>query len=204
MSIQANNRDEQRLIAENFSLLMKNRGSIRSHSQLGKAWSPAMYLSVAYITGGGLVPLGFLFKAWDQGLMTGYCPNCDGDQSAKSLHLFNVGGSVLSGANSCWGVCSRCQQPSDFTYTAGSDGVLFAQWIGKVIALKEQFGISDDYAVQWLGVDTVQEARGGMIVSGERVFANEAASADVKRNPALSSVPPSLKKLVETLGKTGK
>ena len=135
--------------------------------------------------------------------MTGYCPHCDTEQQEKSLHLFHLGGSVLSGANTGWGVCSRCFKPSDYTYTPDNEGLLFAQWITNAIALKEHLGISDDFGVQWFGNDAVQEARGGMIVNGERVFANEAASTDVKHNPALSSVPPSFKKLMDILGETG-
>ena len=45
MAMQANNSDEHQLIADNFSLLLENRERVLSHAQMGKAWSPAMYLS---------------------------------------------------------------------------------------------------------------------------------------------------------------
>ena len=191
---------EHLLLTENFPLLLANRARILAHPQLGLAWSPSMYLSLAYISGGGMLPLRLLLTAWEQDLMTGKCPHCDGDQPSKSLHLFCVGGSVLSGANRGWGVCACCHQAADFTFTSGSDGELFSQWVGRTVALKKSLGIPDEFAVQWQGIAAVEEARGGMTIDGERVFVGEnEPGAGTKRRPELASVPPTMARLVATL-----
>jgi len=185
------------LIAEHFPLLLENRQKILSHPQLKRTWSSSIYLSFAYISGGGLVPIGYLFKAWERGLMTGQCPNCDKGEATKSLHLFCMGGSVLSGANSGWGVCPRCFEPAKYTYVRGSEDVLFAQWATETIALKRELEIPDDFARQWLGAEAVAEVRGGMTVDGKHEFIDCWDPTDI--NQSLASIPPSLGKLVEIL-----
>jgi len=200
MAPQASNAAEHLILTENFPLLQANRAKILAHPQLGLAWSPSMYLSLAYISGGGMVPLRLLLTAWEQDLMTGKCPHCDGGQPSKSLHLFHVGGSVLSEANKGWGVCACCHQAADFTFTSGSDGELFAQWVGRTVTLKNSLGIPDNFAVQWQGTAAVEEARGGMTIDGERVLVGENESCTgTRRRPELVSVPPSMTGLVELL-----
>lgn len=200
MASPANSTDEHLLLTENLPLLLANRAKILAHPQLGLAWSPSMYLSLAYISGGGMLPLRLLLTAWEQDLMTGKCPHCDGGLPSKSLHLFHVGGSVLSGANKGWGVCACCHQASDFTYISDSVDELFAQWVGRTVTLKNSLGIPDNFAVQWQGTDAVEEARGGMTISDERVFMGDnEPGAGTKRRPELASVPPSMARLVEIL-----
>jgi len=55
MASQASSEAEHLLLTENFPLLLANRAKILAHPQLGLAWSPSMYLSLAYISGGILL-----------------------------------------------------------------------------------------------------------------------------------------------------
>jgi len=55
MALTANSAAEHLLLTENFPLLLANRAKILAHPQPGLAWSPSMYLSLAYISGGILL-----------------------------------------------------------------------------------------------------------------------------------------------------
>jgi len=55
MASQASSEAEHLLLTENFPLLLANRAKILAHPQPGLAWSPSMYLSLAYISGGGIL-----------------------------------------------------------------------------------------------------------------------------------------------------
>jgi hypothetical protein len=52
MASPASSAAERLLLPENFPLLLANRARILARPQPGLAWSPSMYLSLAYISGG--------------------------------------------------------------------------------------------------------------------------------------------------------
>ena len=199
METHHNHANDTRLVIEHFPLLLENRYKILSHPLLKRTWSSLFYLSFGYITGGGYVPIGYLFNAWDRGLMTGYCPVCDRERQTKSFRLFSQSGSVLSGTNSAWGVCARCLEPSAFMYNGEDDGVFGHRAIAAV-ALKRELDIPDDFARQWLGEEAVADVHGGMFLDGrlEHVGCFDPGTApNCKR--ALVTVPPSLGGLVGIL-----
>lgn len=199
METHHNHANDTRLVIEHFPLLLENRYKILSHPLLKRTWSPLFYLSFGYITGGGYVPIGYLFKAWDRGLMTGYCPVCDRERQAKSFHLFSQSGSVLSGTNRAWGVCARCLEPSAFIYN-GEDDDVFGHRAIAAVALKRELEIPDDFARQWLGEEAVADVRGGMFVDGTLEFTGcYDPWADPNGRRALATVPPSLGGLVGIL-----
>jgi hypothetical protein len=111
-----------------------------------------------------------------------------------------MGGSILSGTNSEWGVCIRCFEPSNYSYDPKSDGLMFGDRAFAAIALKRELEIPDDYGKQWLGSEAVANVRGGMIVDGQTIFiGGSELESEPDNNPTLVSVPPSLRKLVEIL-----
>ncbi len=96
---------EDKLFAENMNLIMKNSEIIINtpeffYCEFGSAW-----LSLAYIGGDGMIPLGVLLMLWKQEKLMDCCKHCGAD-----VYIIGAGGSPLSGSHTWHGLCIDCRQ----------------------------------------------------------------------------------------------
>lgn len=96
---------EDKLFAENMDLIMKSSEIIINtpeffYCEFGSAW-----LSLAYIGGDGMIPLGVLLMLWEQGKLMDRCKHCGAD-----VYIIGAGGSPLSGSHTWHGFCVGCRQ----------------------------------------------------------------------------------------------
>jgi hypothetical protein len=94
---------EFELFCNNIDLLIERRAEILAcadylHCQLSFAWC-----SWPYISGDGILPLGYLLIGWRDGVLVEQCQTC-----RQEAQILNFGGSPLTG-RSCWsGYCRWC------------------------------------------------------------------------------------------------
>lgn len=88
---------------QKLPLLLKHSDTIMNCADYFFCELPFASCSWPYLSGDGLLYLGYLLIGWKSGAYMGECPHC----SAK-VHVFSFGGSPLSGTNKWTGVCVVC------------------------------------------------------------------------------------------------
>lgn len=96
---------EDKLFSENIQLLLDNTDIILGNEKYFYCKFGSAYISMPYISGGGLIPLGILILLWKEHQLLDKCKKCGGD-----VHIIGAGGSPLSGKHNFWGYCSKCRQ----------------------------------------------------------------------------------------------
>lgn len=113
-SLDSQKHNHRRILEENFDLLLENQEVILSHPHFRRVKTPAAGLSLAYISGSGMLPLCVLFSLWRRREFIGVCPLCSGQ-----AYLFFLAGSILSGNNFWWGICGDCGKASESKFVPG-------------------------------------------------------------------------------------
>ncbi len=88
-----------------YLLVVESQGA-RIAREPALAWCefPNASVSLAYVEGGGPLPLGILVAFWSRGGTSGVCDACGG-----ATLMVSAGGSVLTGRHSISGVCRECR-----------------------------------------------------------------------------------------------
>lgn len=118
--------------------LFENRVRIWADAELSAAYSPEMRLTLAYITGGGLLPLGLLLDLWARDEWTTSCEGCQG-----KVLIHRMGGSPLSGANRFSGVCLGCSEVIE-----SSIRPFVQSSLEPVIELRQKWNVDEDFAFE--------------------------------------------------------
>lgn len=95
---------EYALFCENLPLLLEHRQDILSCGEYFFCPLSFAWCSWLWIAGSGALCLGYLLLGWQQGILAEPCPAC-----GETVHITSFGGSLLSGANWCYGWCLNCQ-----------------------------------------------------------------------------------------------
>jgi len=95
--------NEFQLLAENLNLLLEHEEEIMSQPRYFYCEMEDAFLSMPYISGDGLIPLGVLMLLWRGEVLKDVCSDCGGE-----VYIVGTGGSPLSGNHSWWGCCRQC------------------------------------------------------------------------------------------------
>jgi len=121
--------------------LFENRERIQSDPELAAAYSPEIRISVAYTTGGGMLPLGLLLELWTRYHWCDWCPSCRG-----RLYIHRIGGSPLSGNNAWRGVCIRCGKTHEGSWRGDHDPNFHEHGLFPVTLARKRWNVSESFA----------------------------------------------------------
>lgn len=149
---------------QHTAYLFENRERIWADPELSAAFSPEMRVIVAYITGGGLFPLGLLLDLWAQDSWTASCDSCAG-----KVLIHRIGGSPLSGNRKWQGVCIGCNAlvESSIGPGGGPRGKTFVEaCLLPVVELRKKWNVDEDFAFERMaeqdpGIQRI-DVQGGM------------------------------------------
>lgn len=97
---------QERLDAEIVCQLLENKKTVLSNPEWKCARVPDAYISVSFM-GGTEIPVGVLLELWSMPhtLWVQHCPDC-----GELLYMISFAGSVMTGRQTCWGICTGCGQ----------------------------------------------------------------------------------------------
>jgi hypothetical protein len=104
LAARAKANEDSQLLETNLSLLLANSAKIIETSEFYFCWPKCCWSSWPYLTGDGPLYLGYLMEGYRNQKLIETCPSC----GTKTLMVTCFGGSLLSGANSCTGICLSC------------------------------------------------------------------------------------------------
>ena len=89
------------------------------------------------LSGTDYLDLATLIRCWSRGILCQDCPQC---QDRNGFHIFQIGGSLLSGVASWWGFCRNCQSVQKRDSTGYENGL--SHWLGEFSKAYKLFGRS--------------------------------------------------------------
>lgn len=96
---------ETKLFCKYLPLIRGNAAAIQARRQWALCHLHGAFISIAYVSGGGFIPLGLLLQLWERGVESITCPQCGGRTLFRAL-----GGSPLSGSHKLAGICEDCRE----------------------------------------------------------------------------------------------
>ncbi|MBI4402899.1 MAG: hypothetical protein HY537_01985 [Deltaproteobacteria bacterium] len=126
---------DDKLFAKYINLIIDKKHLILNSPELFYVVTRCASLSLAYIGGSGMIPLGILISLWDKGEFMAECPKCKG-----VALVFNLGGSVLSGTNKWNGVCPTCMEWVGGGFDKETDGKNLFERIKPVLEEEQRLG----------------------------------------------------------------
>jgi len=118
---------------------------ILSDQKLFAAYSPEVYLKIAYTTGGGLLPLGVLIELWLQNHWTHECEKCQG-----KVLIHRLGGSPLSGSNVWRGMCIDCGEVVEEGTWKGTEKHFINDGVVPAVRARKKWNVSEDFGFEKL------------------------------------------------------
>jgi hypothetical protein len=91
------------LFQTNFKVFLENSTLLQTIAEYFHCRLKHVFSSYMYVSGSGLLSLGYLSIGWENRVLIIECPQCTED-----LFLYSFGGSILSGYNFANGICLKC------------------------------------------------------------------------------------------------
>ncbi len=98
-------REEWPFFCVNLGLLLVCREEIYEREEFFYCQMAYAFLSMAYLSPDGPLPLGALLKTWEEGYLLDKCDKCGG-----TVYIAGAGGSPLTNIHRWWGCCPNCQE----------------------------------------------------------------------------------------------